>query len=300
MNNSSWTKQFAVALQFILTSSLRVIFIVKEEWCYKCQPFPFSLKQEFVTLLTLGVRHKGWGFLSNISWQCSQEYASGFLLLFPGTCTDAGVLSIRNVRLKKAFAAASCCSCCFKYFYTWGFQEYSLVFSLFATGVTELEHAELCSKLLAVLWLPCSSQRATKPAHLPHTHSGFPHSSAAAGAAGKGLHLAQGWGGPRSHSSVNPALAHRHCPPSCHHAAALRPWLRRWQLAKTTCSSTQVHAGKDVLSLRAGTGAAPEAVSGSVHCSHLSTGCWGVAAAQLMDFCWHLCKSHFLRENYRK
>lgn len=227
------------------------------------------------------MRRRGRGFFSSISWQCGREYASGFLLLFPGMCTAAGALGIQNVRVTKAFAGPSCCSRCFKYFYTWGSQEYSLAFLLFMTGVTELEHSELCPELLGVLWLPCSLQRVPCSPPAPHTDAGCPHSSAAAGAA-----LGTGRGGSRSHPSVNPALAHRHCPTFCQHAAApevmaqeMGSWLR------APAALPLIHAGRDTLSLAAGTGAAPEAVFGPVHCSHLNTGCQGAAAAQLLDFC---------------
>ena len=43
MNNSSWTEQFAAALQFILTPSSEVIPILREKCCYKCQPFALCL-----------------------------------------------------------------------------------------------------------------------------------------------------------------------------------------------------------------------------------------------------------------
>lgn len=50
MNNSSWTEQFAAALQFILTPSSEVIPILQEKCCCKCQPFAlrlFSLLHSF-------------------------------------------------------------------------------------------------------------------------------------------------------------------------------------------------------------------------------------------------------------
>lgn len=44
------------------------------------------------------------GFPLQHPWQGRQECVSGFLLLFPGMCTAAGALGIRNARVTKAFA----------------------------------------------------------------------------------------------------------------------------------------------------------------------------------------------------
>lgn len=81
-----------------------------------------------------------------------------------------------------------------------------------------------------MLWLPCSSQGLLPTA--PHAGAGCPHSSAAAAAAGKGLHLAQEGGCPRSHPSVNPALP-AFLPPCCSTevvAQEMGSWLRHLQL----------------------------------------------------------------------